>query len=117
MKIKLDFELLNSVYVYTQDNRAELDALMSFKEHPSACFIIEKQLAEKLKMHFTYPCNCIHLTTKTDLLQVGITAHIAKILASKNIPCNTVSAFNHDYFFVPEDRAKDALTLLRNALS
>ena len=37
MKIKLDFELLNSVYVYTQDNRAELDALMSFKEHLSAC--------------------------------------------------------------------------------
>lgn len=59
-----------------------------------------------------FPWRCIQLQTPTRLEEVGITARVAKSLAEKKIPCNVVAAFHHDYFFVPEHRAEEALHIL-----
>jgi hypothetical protein len=40
-------------------------------------------------------------------------AAITTCLAKENISVNPVSAFYHDHLFVPEDRADDAMRLLR----
>ncbi len=53
-------------------------------------------------------------TAVTELDSVGITATIAQTLASRGIPCNVIAGYYHDHFFVPADKAQDAVALLRN---
>jgi hypothetical protein len=38
---------------------------------------------------------------------------ITTALAEAGISCNAVSAFYHDHLFVPYDRAREAVTVLR----
>jgi hypothetical protein len=55
----------------------------------------------------------ITLRIDSKLTDVGLTATVSSRLASHGIPCNVVAGLAHDHLFVPEDRAGDALELLR----
>ncbi|WP_428673233.1 ACT domain-containing protein [Roseibium sp.] len=56
----------------------------------------------------------ITLTVHSSLEAVGLTAAISTALAEKGISANVVAAYFHDHVFVPEERAEDALTALRD---
>jgi hypothetical protein len=56
---------------------------------------------------------CLTLTVHSALDGVGLTAAVASALADEGIPCNMVAAFHHDHVFVPEERAEEALAILR----
>lgn len=55
-------------------------------------------------------------TLATELQTVGLTATISQTFASRAIPCNVIAGFHHDHFFVPSEKAQEALALL-NSLS
>jgi uncharacterized protein len=55
----------------------------------------------------------ITLQVNSQLQDVGLTATVSSRLAARGISCNIVAGFFHDHLFVPEDRATDALQLLR----
>ena len=49
----------------------------------------------------------------TALDAVGLTAAVATALAEHGIPANVIAGFYHDHLLVPEDRADDAVAVLR----
>jgi uncharacterized protein len=55
----------------------------------------------------------ITLQVNSQLQDVGLTATVSSRLAARGISCNIVAGFFHDHLFVPEDRATEALQLLR----
>lgn len=114
MDTKFSFKLLSEVYVYTQQAPIKSLPLFVFNGMEGTTYILRKSEAIEEGIPFIYPCRCIQLETKTALNQVGVTASITRLLADKEISCNVVAAYHHDYFFVPQDKAKIALTLLNN---
>jgi hypothetical protein len=56
---------------------------------------------------------CITLTVHSSLLAVGFLAAVTAALAREGISVNPVSAFYHDHLFVPWERRRDALRILR----
>lgn len=55
----------------------------------------------------------ITLQVHSALDGVGLTAAASGALAAAGIPCNIIAATRHDHIFVPEDRAAEALEILR----
>ncbi|MEO9527867.1 ACT domain-containing protein [Roseibium sp.] len=56
----------------------------------------------------------ITLTVHSSLDAVGLTAAVAAALADRGIPANVVAAYFHDHVFVPEERAEEAMSVLRH---
>jgi len=115
MKMSHVFVLLPNTYAYTTTISEGIRPLMRFREPEGETFIVSKEAAEKGGIEHNFPCRCIQLKTNTSLTDVGITARIASVLAQHDIACNAVSAYHHDYFFVPEAHGKKALDLLVEA--
>lgn len=59
-----------------------------------------------------FPCRMISCRVQSSLNAVGMLAKISKELTAEGIPSNVVSAFFHDYLFVPEDDADLAMDVL-----
>ena len=114
MHTKFNFSLLPDTYVYAQQTTLACMPLMMFDGQEGKTYILRKNEAVEQGILFKYPCRCIQLVTKTALNQVGITASIARLLADENISCNVVAAYHHDYFFVSQDKAEIALTVLQS---
>ena len=55
----------------------------------------------------------ITLLVNSTLADVGLTATVSSRLAARGISCNVIAGLAHDHLFVPEDRAAEALELLR----
>jgi len=55
----------------------------------------------------------ISLTVHSDLAAVGLTAAIARALATAGISANVVAGFYHDHVFVPWERRAEAMAALR----
>ena len=116
MNISLEFVLLPSVYVYSTKICSGITPVMSFREAMGETYILQKEAAEKNALEFSFPCRCIRLNTPTTLTDVGITARVSKALCQNNIPCNVVAAYHHDYFFVPEPLALNAMRTLNKGV-
>ncbi|MGZ8284179.1 MAG: ACT domain-containing protein [Allosphingosinicella sp.] len=54
----------------------------------------------------------ITLGVHSSLNAVGLTAHVAGVLAAANIPANVIAGFYHDHIFVPWLRRDEAIGLL-----
>jgi len=106
------FLLHPPVYVYAQACPAGVVPLAFFKEAQGESYLLEREVAEQENLAFTFPCCCMQLEEETALTAVGITAKVATVLADHYIPCNVVAAYHHDYFFVPEAMAEQAVALL-----
>jgi hypothetical protein len=59
----------------------------------------------------------ITLSVDSDLQAVGFLAIVTGVLANEDIPCNAVSAFHHDYLFVPEHAATRSMQLLTELMT
>ncbi|MDC4233824.1 ACT domain-containing protein [Actinomyces sp. B33] len=53
------------------------------------------------------------LDVHSSLTSVGLTALVSTALARRGISCNVVAGLRHDHLLVPEDRADEALAVVR----
>lgn len=86
---------------------------MTFREAEGKTAILLRQDAEAAGIEYGFPCRMITLTIHSALEAVGFLARITTALAEAGIGVNPVSAFFHDHLFVPEERAEEALDILR----
>jgi hypothetical protein len=91
----------------------KLNPLLIFKEKEGITIILEKDFADKNNLEYSGTRSLITLTVHSDLFAVGFLAAITKKLADANISVNVISAYYHDYLFVPTNRNKEAIKLLQ----
>jgi uncharacterized protein len=90
------------------------EILMQFKEKEGLTVIIRKELADTLKLDYSFIAGWITLTVHSSLTAVGLTAAVANALTSEGISCNVVAAFYHDHIFVAKNDVQKAMnTLIR----
>jgi hypothetical protein len=93
------------------------DTVLIFKEAEGNTIIIKKELADELKLNYSFVASWITLTVHSSLEAVGLTAAFSKALAEKNISCNVVAAYYHDHIFIDKKDAEKAITILNNLSS
>jgi len=104
-------------YVYctvsTLNNIAPKEIIGLFKEDEGWTVILNKQLADKLNLGYTYVAAWITLTIHSSLEAVGLTAAFATALGNEGISCNVVAAYYHDHIFVAKGDAEKAMLALQ----
>ena len=120
MIARMNPRLDNETYIFgtlasISDPPAELlaSALSLFQEGEGTSLIVPEKIADRHGLDTSQPMQRIILQVHSDLEGVGLTAAVATALTAAGIPCNMVAAFHHDYVFVPEDDAEDALECLQ----
>lgn len=88
------------------------DIIFSFKEKEGFTVILEKSLADKLNIPYSFVAAWITLTVHSSLEAVGLTAAFSKALADEQISCNVVAGFYHDHIFVAKRDAERAMQAL-----
>lgn len=91
------------------------DVVLMFREKEGITMIIEKELADRLKLDYSFVASWITLTVNSSLEAVGLTAAFSKALSDSGISCNVVSGYFHDHIFVAlkdTEIAMDILNLL-----
>ena len=112
--MNFQFSLLPEVYVFTKSLDYNKHSFLFFNESNYSTSIIDKSKAIKFKIDYTFESRCIKLLSKTKLTDVGISSKITSILALNNIPCNVISGYENDYFFVPSNDGLNAYQILRS---
>jgi len=87
---------------------------MMFREAEGTALILEQQDAIAAGLPANFPCRMITLNVHSALEAVGFIARVATTLAAQGMGVNPVSGFYHDHLFVPEDRADDAMKILKD---
>lgn len=90
---------------------AGLDPLLVFREAEATTIVLPWDEAAPYDPIF--PCRLITLTVHSALDAVGFIAAVASKLAEAGISCNVLAAYHHDHLLVPEDRADQALAILK----
>jgi hypothetical protein len=85
-----------------------------FREREGTTLVLRQEEAESAALPYQYASRLITLTVHSSLEAVGFLAAVTGRLAEAGISVNAVSAFYHDYLFVPPHRAEEALHLLQN---
>ena len=88
------------------------DVILFFKEEEGNTVILKKEVAENLKLDYSFIASWITLTVHSSLNAVGLTAAFSKALADEGISCNVVAAFYHDHIFVDQRDTEKALQIL-----
>ncbi len=103
-------------YVYctvpTLNNIEPKEIIGLFKEEEGWTIILNKQLADKLGLSYTFVAAWITLTIHSSLEAVGLTAAFATALGNEGISCNVVAAYYHDHIFVAKRDAEKAMSAL-----
>ena len=90
------------------------EIIASFKEIEGTTVILKKQIADDLKLPYSYTASWITLTVHSSLEATGLTAAFATALADEGISCNVVAAYYHDHIFVDKKDADKAIEALTN---
>jgi uncharacterized protein len=109
-------EIQNGIFVFcsiSKDRRLAVEPLLTFHEREGTTLVIQRSEAERLALPYQFPSRLITLTVRSALDAVGFLAAVTTHLAQAGISVNAVSAYYHDHLFVPEDKATEALRLLR----
>jgi|SRR6185312_3388064 len=99
----------------TTKNLAQIDLrdiVLIFKEEEGFTLIINRDIADKLKLSYSFVASWITLTVHSSLEAVGLTAAFSKALADQGISCNVVAAYNHDHIFVSKKDTDKAMKIL-----
>jgi len=94
-----------------------LSRRMVFQEAEGTTLILLKSEAEAHAMAYEFPSRMITLNVHSALDAVGFIALIATKLAAAGMGVNPVAGFFHDHLFIPEDRADDAIAILKQIAS
>jgi len=90
-----------------------LDPLLFFKELEGVTMVMPKREADSLELLYDNTWSWIELTVHSSLNAIGFLSIISTALADEGISVNVVSAYHHDHLFVPDDKAKQAVKVLR----
>jgi uncharacterized protein len=90
--------------------------IMTFKEEESTTIIAKKEVADQLKLDYSFVASWITLTVHSSLEAVGLTAAFSNALSENGISCNVVAAYYHDHIFVDIKHTEKAMDIL-NAFS
>lgn len=90
-----------------------LSPRMIFREAEGTTLILLRDEAAARGLKAEFPCRMITLNVHSALDAVGFIARIATELAAAGMGVNPVAGFFHDHLFVPEDRAEEAMEILR----
>ncbi|MEX3014908.1 ACT domain-containing protein [Gymnodinialimonas hymeniacidonis] len=82
------------------------DALAVFREAEGISALVPANTEEAAMAQIT-------LKVFSSLEGIGLTAAVSTVLAEAGIACNVIAATLHDHIFVPEDRADEAIALLK----
>jgi hypothetical protein len=88
------------------------EIIMVFKEEEGNTIILEKSIADKYNLSYTFIASWITLKVHSSLEGTGLTATFSNALAKENISCNVVAAFYHDHIFVPKKDGMKSLKIL-----
>lgn len=88
------------------------DILLIFKEDEGITIILKKEIADILKLDYSFVCCWITLTVHSSLEAVGLTAAFSTALSNNGISCNVVAAFYHDHIFIDKKDANKAMNVL-----
>jgi uncharacterized protein len=87
-----------------------------FREQEGISIILEKQVADRLQLDYSFIASWITLTVHSSLEAVGLTAAFSNALAREDISCNVVAGYYHDHIFVSKEDTEIAMKVL-NKLS
>ena len=112
-------EMQEGIFVFCslpagKDIPAALAPVLIFREREGTALIVRREEAERAGLPYQFASRLITLTVHSSLEAIGFLAAITARLADAGISVNAVSAFHHDHLFVPEHRADEALSLLRD---
>lgn len=88
------------------------EILFHFREAEGITLVLEKHIADKLGLDYSYVASWITLTVHSSLEAVGLTAAFSTALGKENISCNVVAAYYHDHIFVELKDAEKAMIVL-----
>ncbi|WP_375548930.1 ACT domain-containing protein [Oceanicaulis alexandrii] len=104
-------------YAYAAPPRSQmLDALSPiavFEEAEGRSVIAPLKRLNDQGIEPVFICRRIILEVNSALEAVGLTAAVSQALAEAGVSANVVAALHHDHVFVPEDRAGEALSVLK----
>ncbi|MHA1575748.1 MAG: ACT domain-containing protein [Candidatus Thorarchaeota archaeon] len=106
-------ELVFCTVAYDKLPEETVDPLMLFKEYSGITLLLPKDDADRLSLDYESLWARITLTVHSSLDAVGFLAKVTEVLFDAGISSNVVSAFYHDHVFVPKDKAKDELKVLK----
>jgi len=89
------------------------DVLFFFREDEGSTILVTKAYADKHQFAYDYVAAWITLNVYSSLQAVGLTAAFSNALASSNISCNVVAAYNHDHIFVAINDGLKAMEILK----
>lgn len=92
---------------------AGLAPVMVFHEKEGTTLIVDRHAALEEGHDVVFPSRMITLAIHSSLDAVGFLAAVTARLAAAGMPVNPVAGYHHDHLFVPEDRAEEALILLK----
>lgn len=109
-------KLHDGQYVFcTADQDKELklnEVLCTFREEEGLTLVLNREIADRYKLEYSYIASWITLTVHSSLEAVGLTAAFASALANAEISCNVIAAYYHDHIFVDHKDAKKAIQVL-----
>ncbi|HEX7870474.1 MAG TPA: ACT domain-containing protein [Chryseobacterium sp.] len=88
------------------------DVILLFKEQEGNTIVIKKELADSLKLEYSFIASWITLTVHSSLEAVGLTAAFSTALSAEGISCNVVAAFYYDHIFVDKKDTEKAIEIL-----
>ena len=90
----------------------EAGIICRFREKEGLTLVMEKGLADRRGLSYSFVASWITLTVHSSLEAVGLTAAFAKALSAAQISCNVVAAFYHDHIFVGVHDTEKAMQVL-----
>jgi hypothetical protein len=109
--------LVEGLYVFAtlqpDQELANIQPRMTFREEEGTTFILLKSEAETHGLPYEFPCRMITLNIHSSLEAIGFMARITTELAKHGMGVNPVSGFFHDHLFVPDGRQHDAMKVLQ----
>lgn len=88
------------------------DTILLFREQEGTTLVIKKELADRLKLDYSFIASWITLTVHSSLEAIGLTAAFSTALSEKGISCNVVAGFYHDHLFVNKKDTEEAIEIL-----
>lgn len=88
------------------------EIIFFFREEEGTTVVLKKEVADTLKLDYTFIAAWITLTVHSSLESVGLTAAFSNALSEEGISCNVVAAYHHDHIFVPKKDGQKALRVL-----
>jgi len=119
---KMNPVVLDAEYVYVTvpddpeewpEAFTEAEPLGTFREEEGESWIVERSVADAADWSYDAVFRGITLTVHSSLTAIGFLAVLTFALSEQGIAVNVVSATYHDHLFVPKERVRDALAVLR----